>query len=247
MEKWRQGETLSRTVMLPSFYFFTLAILSLLLPLSLLFLARLSTARQLLPFIPHPTLSSTIISFLVEFNPLCFTYSSSLSAYWPFSTLTALGVLQLCVGTGVEATIAAGVWLVGAGEGSLTWAQRALFFVELHEMTLFWSRLVVRPVVDDTVYGENREETAAQRGVTGAAFGVVWWWRLRDELEILGSAVRVKKEVGVAIEITDIVCLSLYYITVVMGVVRLEKGLVWVVKLVMVGDTVECVDSSEKV
>ncbi|XP_068663077.1 uncharacterized protein [Aristolochia californica] len=261
MEKWRQGEKLSRTLLMPSFYFFTLAILSLLSPLSLVLLARLSTARQLLPVMPHPTPSSTIISFLVDLNPplvhiLVFSISllalldsltgrdirPSLLVSW-----TALWVLQLCVGVGIEATIVAGEWPLESGECRLTWAQRTLFFVGLHEMTIFWMRTVVRPLVDDTVYGENREETAAQRVVTGATFGAVWWWRLRDEVEILGLVVSLKKEVAAGIDITDFICLSLYYITVVMGVVRLVKGMVWVGKLCMVRANVQSVDNSDKV
>ncbi|KAG9457868.1 hypothetical protein H6P81_002376 [Aristolochia fimbriata] len=263
MEKWKGAEKrpISRTVLVSSFHLFTLAILGLLLPLSLLLLARLSNAPQLLPFIPHPSLPFTIISFLVDFHPpLLHILISSICLLALLHALTgrdirpsilvswtALWVLQFCVGTAVEATIFAGVWPVVAGEGRLTWDQRALFFIGLHETTLFWSRTVVRPLVDDTVYGESREETAAQRVVMGAAFGVVWWWRLKDEVEILGLVVEEKAKVGMAIDVTDFVCLSLYYITLGMGAVRIVKGMVWLLKLCIVRETAQCIDNGDKV
>lgn len=68
------------------------------------------------------------------------------------------------------------------------WVERVAFLMGVYETMLHWMRVFVKPVVDNTVYGQVEvevevEEGRAQRPVIGAAFGGLWLWMLRDEVE----------------------------------------------------------------
>ena len=60
---------------------------------------------------------------------------------------------------------------------------RVVFLLGLHETMQVWARMVVRPVVDDTVFGvAAREEKWVERVVVAASLGALWWWRLREDV-----------------------------------------------------------------
>lgn len=83
---------------------------------------------------------------------------------------------------------------------------------------------MVKPVVDDTVFGILAEEIRwAERVAMAAALAGLWWWRLRDEVESLVGIVEVKKELLVA----DFIGWWLYYLTVTIGMVRIVKAIMW--------------------
>ncbi|QCE13174.1 hypothetical protein DEO72_LG11g167 [Vigna unguiculata] len=56
--------------------------------------------------------------------------------------------------------------------------------------------MVVRHVVDDTVFGVEREVRLVERVVVAASLGGLWWWRFRDDVESLVVMVRVSDFVG---------------------------------------------------
>ncbi|KAL5983538.1 hypothetical protein ACLOJK_017625 [Asimina triloba] len=239
-----QKQQLGATILALSFHTFTTILITLILPLSFLLLARLSTAQNLLLFSsPSPTPSSIILSLFIDTTPpLIHTYVLTISLttlLWSFRASTPrpnlyvswvfLCVLQLGVGLGIEATIAAGMESAARAccdsGGFATLLRRGLFFVGLHETMVFWSRTVVRPVVDDTVYGAETEEWGVEKVATSAAFGGVWWWKLEKEVEGL-----VEGELVVGMGVVDFAGCLVYYITVMVGMLRFVKGCIWLSK-----------------
>lgn len=123
-------------------------------------------------------------------------------------------------------------------ESFLTSIRGLLFVVGLYETTLYWSKSVVKPVVEDTVMmmgltssssgskEEEEEETKIRwfdRVGLGVSFGALWWWRLRDHVE---SLVVVTDDH--AAKVAGFVGFGLYYLTVSIGVIRAFTGVMWV-------------------
>ncbi|KAF8039713.1 hypothetical protein BT93_B2049 [Corymbia citriodora subsp. variegata] len=253
---------LNSFILKQSFHVLTVTLLSLLLPLSFLLLARLSCvsyyssvfADSIPEIIPFP------LSFLFNANPsplhalvAVFTVCTLLHGLTGRITLltersppppgaalyrahlpvawAVLCALQACVGLGIEGTIAAGVDgsapRLGSAERNLL--SKAIFFLGLHETTAYWSRAVVRPVADDTVFGGAlADEGLLGRAAVAAGFGGLWWWRLRGEVEAMVVVPEVKKELMMAVGAVDFLGWWLYYLTVTIGMVRIVKGLMWV-------------------
>ncbi|KAL5707531.1 hypothetical protein ACHQM5_018425 [Ranunculus cassubicifolius] len=161
-----------------------------------------------------------------------------------------LCTLQVCVGLGIEGTIAAGIWNLeydfeyDVPNENYMFIVRFFFLVGLLETMLHWSRTFVRPVVDDTVFGRAKGEERwwVERLVMGASFGVLWWWRLRDEVEGLVVVVETKRGLEMGLGISDFVSWWLYYLTVTIGVVRLARGLLWFGKVMFVRRRIEVCD-----
>ncbi|XP_073304224.1 uncharacterized protein [Primulina huaijiensis] len=236
-----------------TFHILTNALLSLLLPLSFLLLARLATANYFQSASDkYPTQNPTsllcslflnkrltILHVLVSVisaatlaqgltGKTTFLSQPSLRRHRLYAAWILLCVLQLCVGSGIEGSIAAGVEgsSLGQEKGMLC---RVLFFLGLHETTRFWWRTVVKPVVDDTVLGVYREEEGrVVKVVIGVGFGWLWWWRVREEVEALALAAEVRRELMMGIGVADFVGWWLYYITVTVGMVSIVKGLIGV-------------------
>ncbi|KAI3460750.1 hypothetical protein Pfo_017413 [Paulownia fortunei] len=240
------------------FQILTTTLLSLLLPLSFLLLARLSTAHYLLSVsdnypTPHPTSfvcsfflytkKPTILHLLVSVisvsslthaltGKITFLSQSPehltrprLYAAWIF-----LCVLQVCVGLGIEGSIAAGIDGSGFGQEN-SYLCRVVFFFGLHETMLFWGRAVVKPVVDDTIFGYWRKEGWVEKVAIGLSYGWLWWWRLREEVESLVVVPEVKRELMMGIGVADFMGWWLYYLTVTIGMVRVVKGLICTVMI----------------
>ncbi|OVA16778.1 hypothetical protein BVC80_1543g233 [Macleaya cordata] len=250
-EKWEQkGKRffLNPILRIP-FYIFTLTLLSLLLPLSFLLLARLSTAQYPSPppsFILsvflniNPALLQSLLSF-VSVTALVYgltgqftllngsTFQPRLHIAWLF-----LCVLQVSVGLGIEAIVVAGVWPedYGVGRRSML-VSRLVFFIGLHETMLHWSRTVVRPVVDDTIFGASRGEWWIEKVAVSASFGALWMWRLRNEVEALVRVVEIKRELLIGFGMSDFISWWLYYLTVAIGLVRIVKGFIWFGKVLL--------------
>ncbi|KAH0765785.1 hypothetical protein KY285_001656 [Solanum tuberosum] len=150
-------------------------------------------------------------------------------------------ILQICVGLGIEGSIAAGVdaYEIGYERGFLT---RAIFFLGLNETMFFWSNIFVKPVVDDTVFGILRENKWIEKAALAMSFGGLWWWRLRDEVEFLVVVVEKKRDLLISIGLADFVGWWLYYLTVTIGMIKIVKSLVWVV-YVMFGRRVVDIDN----
>ncbi|XP_042059729.1 uncharacterized protein LOC121804297 [Salvia splendens] len=251
----RCAATTAVAVVRQPFQIITTTLLSLLLPLSFLLLARLATAHYLLSVSedqsPTPPVSFIAAYLLYSKTPtiLHFTVSiisvSSLSYAltgkttfpgWSsaepltrprlYVSWLLLAVLQLCVGVGIEGTVAAGVEGSSFGEEG-SFICRLVFFFGLHEIMLFWRRAVVKPVVDDTVFGGGwRVEGRLEKAVVGLSYGGLWWWRLREEVEALVVVAEVKREMMLGIGVVDFVGWWLYYVAVTVGMVRVVKGLI---------------------
>lgn len=111
---------------------------------------------------------------------------------------------------------------------------RVMFFLGLHEVMLMWFRVVVKPVVDDTVFGVYvEEEKWSERTVVAVTFGLMWWWRLRDEVESLVVVAEVKRNLLIRLGGSDIVNWWMYYICVVIGIVKIFRGILYFVNMLI--------------
>ncbi|XVF32898.1 hypothetical protein REPUB_Repub17cG0122700 [Reevesia pubescens] len=237
-----------------SFHLLTITLLSLLLPLSFLLVARLSCVNYILNAItsnPSQSSSSFLLSFYFYTNPallylfvsvvsiatlfhgltgkITFVSESSDAVYRPrlYTAWIVLCMLQVSVGLGIEGSIASGIDGAGFGvERSLL--SRIIFFLGLHEIMLLWFRTVVKPVVDDTIFGGARAERWVHRASIGLTVGTFWWWKLRDEVESLVVVAEAKKELSMNIEMADFLGWWLYYLTVTIGMVRVVKAFLWI-------------------
>ena len=238
------------------FYLLTLTLLSLLLPLSFLLLARLSSAQyylqNLITWYYHSP--PYLLSLALHINP-CILYllvsivsvaslihgltgkitlmrESPSTVLQPrlYTAWILLCAFQVCVGLGIEGSIEAGVYdfdidsSFGVERSLLS---RVIFLLGLHETTQVWSKMVVRPVVDDTVFGVARKERWVERVAMAASLGTLWWWKLREDVETLVVMAEAKKEQLMDVGMADFVGWWLYYVTVTIGMVRVVKGLMW--------------------
>lgn len=242
-----------------TFRIVTTALLSLLLPLSFLLLARLSTAHYLVAVSgkfsigwPEPSAvvsfiflyaNSTVLYFLISFvSVAAFVHvflNGRVTTFFISRSTTVLPArlyvawillftLQVCVGLGLEGSIIAGIDGTGfSRETNLV--SRVIFFLGLHETMRFWSKSVVKPVVDDTVTGGYCvvEERWVERVAMAASFGSLWWWRLRDEIDSLVVVAELKRELPEGVAMVDFVGWWLYHLTVSVGVLRILKSAVW--------------------
>ncbi|MED6147661.1 hypothetical protein PIB30_045829 [Stylosanthes scabra] len=198
----------------------------------------LSLALRISPSLLYILVSIlTLASFIHAFtgNITIFTRSSSSSSSFQPRLYTAwilLCAFQVCVGLGIEGSIQAGFYDDDEDEGGFerSLLSRVVFLLGLHETTHVWSKMVVRPVVDDTVFGGvgPRKERWVERAVMAASLGTLWWWKLREDVETLVMMVEVKKEQFMDVGIGDFIGWCLYYVTVTIGIIKIVKALMWI-------------------
>ncbi|KAL1341204.1 hypothetical protein HN51_027688 [Arachis hypogaea] len=153
---------------------------------------------------------------------------SSRTSFHLYIAWILLCAFQFCIGLGIEGSIVAGVYDSESSFGAeRSLISRVIFLFGLHETTQVWSRFVVRPVVDTTVYGVARKERWIERVAAATSLGLMWWWRLRDEVETLVVMAQVKREQLLDVGLADFVGWWLYYLTVTIGMVRVIKGVMW--------------------
>lgn len=252
-----------------TFRIVTTALLSLLLPLSFLLLARLSTAHYLLAVAGNFSIgwpeqsglvsflflyaNSTVVYFLISLisvaafvhvflnGRVTISFFSSRPSWWSsavprqYAAWILLFTLQLCVGLGLEGSIIAGIDGTGFNRET-NFVSRVIFFLGLHETMRFWSKSVVKPVVDDTVTGGCCcvvEEKWVERVAMAAGFGSLWWWRLRDEIDSLVVVAELKRQLPEGVAMVDFVGWWLYHLTVSVGVLRILKSVVWLAMLLL--------------
>ncbi|KAL1312753.1 hypothetical protein HN51_039349 [Arachis hypogaea] len=179
----------------------------------------------------------TVASLIYGFtggNITLFTYSSSSSSFKPrlYTAWILLCAFQVCVGLGIEGSIQAGFYDDDGDSGpgvKRSLLSRVVFLLGLHETTHVWSKMVVRPVVDDTVFGvEARKERLVERVVMAASLGSLWWWKMREDVETLVVMGEVKKEQFMDVGMGDFVGWCLYYVTVIIGIIKILKALMWI-------------------
>lgn len=148
--------------------------------------------------------------------------------------------LQVCAVLGIEGRIAAGI--DGSNNTNVgmerTLLNRLIFFLGLHEKMLHWSRVVVRPVVDDTIFRVATEERWAKRVALVVSFGTLWWWKLRDEVESLVAVAEFKGSSNQVLilsrsGVAGFVAWCLYYLTVTIGMIKIVKGFMWLGMLLL--------------
>ncbi|XP_010413102.1 PREDICTED: uncharacterized protein LOC104699495 [Camelina sativa] len=160
-------------------------------------------------------------------------------AFYPHVSIAwvTLFLVQVSVGLGLQTTISNGL-IIGSERNFLS---RLVFFFGLHEVMLLWCRVIVRPVVDNTLLGgedgQRREETLVERVALAVSCGTLWWWKLRDEVEALVGVAEAKRallllllpidgnvDVSFDVGTLDFVNWWLYYMVVTIGMVRIVKG-----------------------
>uniref|UniRef100_A0A7N0ZX82 Transmembrane protein n=1 Tax=Kalanchoe fedtschenkoi TaxID=63787 RepID=A0A7N0ZX82_KALFE len=261
---WRGRRCCDLDAVRGPFAFMTITILSLLVPLSFLLLARFSCDSYLLSFAAtsdharwsgggdnasasasptvsffrctNPFLVQVLVSIIslaalfhsmtgrsiIQDEPKGLWFRPRLYAAWIF-----LSTLQVCVGLGIECSVHAGRCKVELGN-EIGLLSRVVFLLGLHEAMVHWSRSVVKPVVDDTVFGGLMEERLMQKVASAAGCGWLWWWRLRDEVENLVVVAEIKHQLGMSVGPGDFISWWLYYLIVTIGLVRLVRSFIWV-------------------
>lgn len=252
--------------MVKPFRLVTTTLLSLLLPLSFLLLSRLSSASFLFSLIKSPPQKESSFFFFSIFhyaNPAILYAVGSLTSvyalvlglttkitatdpnrsipFYPHVSIAwlTLFLVQISVGLGLEGAVSNGL-IIGSERNFLS---RLVFFFGLHEVMLLWYRVIVRPVVDNTLSvggddGQRREETVVERVALAVSCGTLWWWKLRDEVEALVGVAEAKRallllllpidgNVSLDVGMVDFVNWWLYYMVVTIGMVRIVKGSLW--------------------
>ncbi|KAJ4967702.1 hypothetical protein NE237_014403 [Protea cynaroides] len=226
------------------FYIIILSLLSLIFPLAFLLLARLANAFYILSFTSPPPSTLFPLSSLLYINTkllhLLVSVISITALLWsllgPTTTLvfkahfyTAWAFLctfHVCVVLGIQGSLAAGLWTVDLGViDSRNLMSPVVFFIGLHETMFHWSRAIVRPVVDNTMFGVLREERWVERVAMAASFGGLWWWGLKTKVEALVVILELKRDLLMHVELADLINCWLYYLTVMIALVRLAWGL----------------------
>ncbi|CAE6080498.1 unnamed protein product [Arabidopsis arenosa] len=245
-KRWREAEQL----VIEQFRLITTTLLSLLLPLSFLLLSRLSSTAFLLSLSSPPQNSDyfflntipallyAVVSIITVHTIIhCLITKIRTSADNPRVSIAwlILLILQFSVGLGFQITMSKGVNGIVNGNNH-NFLTRLLFFFGLHEVILQWYRVIVKTVVESG-FGRREEETVVERVALAASCGALWWWKLREEVEALIGVMEVKRallllSIDVDYNLNSIVDLGtvdfwnwlLYYMIVMIGVVRIVKG-----------------------
>ncbi|KAI3878952.1 hypothetical protein MKX03_037349 [Papaver bracteatum] len=225
-EEWEQKvmRFFMNPILRVPFYIFTLTILSLLLPLAFLFLARLSYVKYppslpfsyFLPPFVNLKLALLLQSLLSFFSvtalvhglteKLTLMYGSipiqpHLHIAWIF--LSA----QVTVGLWINAIFVSGVW----PDRDYGADKKSLLISRINHCKTYW---------DNTLFGDARSEKWIEKVAISAGFGGLWLWSLRDEVEMLVPRVETKRELVIGLGISDLISLWLYCLTVIISVVR---------------------------
>ncbi|XP_010542839.1 PREDICTED: uncharacterized protein LOC104815920 [Tarenaya hassleriana] len=237
-----------------TFQMISISFLSLLVPLSFLFLSHLSLFNYHLPalstLIPtgfsHNLLSMNhplhqinvgilyiIMSFITVatlIHSLCGKTVNSVLHSRLYIGWIVLFAVQSCIAIGIRGTVSVSLDGRSFLESQERWVwnwTRVMFFLGLHEVMLTWFRMVVKPVVDDTIFGGYTEERWSERAVVAATFGAMWWWKLRKEVEGLAAVAEIKRKLLIGLEVLDYVNWWMYYVCAVIGLVKVLRGILW--------------------
>ncbi|XP_010474670.1 PREDICTED: uncharacterized protein LOC104754229 [Camelina sativa] len=250
-EETQKNQRSSWSLLRP-FQMISVSLLSLLVPLSFLFLSRLSLSSFSAPVtvsgvfsllhqvdvgVLYTILSPIIVSTLIHNlsgKPECSVLHAHLYICW-----IVLFIVQACVAFGIEGTMSTTMSINTDTSFSLASQERwvlvrVMFFLGLHEVMLMWFRVVVKPVVDDTVFGVYvEEERWSERAIVAVTFGLMWWWRLRDEVESLVVVAEVKRNLLIRLGGLDFLNWWMYYICVGIGLVKIFKAFLFFVNMLI--------------
>ncbi|KAI4319368.1 hypothetical protein MLD38_032972 [Melastoma candidum] len=250
---WKENSMSAILLLSEPFYIVSTVLLTLLLPLAFLLLSRLSSASYFLS-VSHDSSSAVdpypvcyLLSLFVDTNPtLLLTLLSSIGIAtlvhslagvisptrsmhqpsrlylaWVLACASQLFVWSICLWFEQSLASAYDDSSLADEMGLLT---QFMFFLGLHDTMIYWCRVIVKPIVDETVLGFRREERWAERAAVVASFGGLWWWRLREEVEAVAVVADVKMELLMGVGWVDSVSWWLYYLTVAIGMVRVVKA-----------------------
>ncbi|CAK9310174.1 unnamed protein product [Citrullus colocynthis] len=229
------------------FHLLTVTLLTLSLPLAFLLFCRLVRFHYLHAFLPLSTPLPSILSadriFLLVLISLISTAaffdnllgksillptkSSGLSAAW-----FVLCALQIGMALGIDQGTEISIDASSLGLRRSLWC-RLMFFLGLHTAMIQWSKVAVKPVVDDTVFGAPMEENWSERIAMAVSFGGLWWWRLRDEAESPAMVAENMMELLIDPTMADFCGLALYYLIVAIGFVKILRSFVWFLKFLL--------------
>ncbi|XP_038896858.1 uncharacterized protein LOC120085080 isoform X2 [Benincasa hispida] len=210
-QKWLQNPI---SLFKKLFHLLTLTLLTLSLPLSFLLFCRLVRSHYLHALLP---LSTPLPSILSVDRVLLLSLISLISV------AMALGIDQ-----GMEIVID----VSSLGLRRSLWC-RLMFFLGLHTTMIHWSKVAVKSVVDDTVFGAPMEESWSERIAMAVSFGGLWLWRLRDEAESPAIVAENMMELLMDPTMVDFCSLALYYLIVAIGFVKTLRSFVWFLKFLL--------------
>lgn len=242
-----------------SFQCGTIILLSLLIPLSFIVLARLSVTRYLIATSDYTEPDTLLVRLFLYVNPTflhllaplvsIFAMTQCLTGQTLFDLMISksrlyvswflLFTFQICTCIGIEGSIVVGIDGTSFSHERLCLLTRSLFFMGLHETTLFWSKKVVKPVVDDTVFGVETKDKYVEKLAMAMSFGILWWCKLGDEVESLVVVAEVKRDLFGSVGLVDFVGWWLYYVTVAIGMVKVVKALIWLNFVLFCGNVVD--------
>lgn len=231
------------------FHLFTVTILTVSLPLSFLLFCSLVRSRYLQAFLPSDSSSSSnwivyadrvlllalislvaISAFLDNLlgKSIVLAKTTGLNAAW--LVLCALQV-GMTLGIDEEMEVVA-IDALSLGLRRNLWC-RSMLFLGLHTAMIHWSKVAVKPVVDDTVFGAPVEESWSERIAMAVSFGGLWWWRLRDEAESPAIVAENMTELLMNPTMADFAGWILYYLIVAIGFVKILRIFLWFLKFLI--------------
>ncbi|XP_038896857.1 uncharacterized protein LOC120085080 isoform X1 [Benincasa hispida] len=242
-QKWLQNPI---SLFKKLFHLLTLTLLTLSLPLSFLLFCRLVRSHYLHALLPLSTPLPSILSvdrvlllslislisvaaFLDNLlgKSILPTKSSGLTAAW-----LVLCALQVAMALGIDQGMEIVIDVSSLGLRRSLWC-RLMFFLGLHTTMIHWSKVAVKSVVDDTVFGAPMEESWSERIAMAVSFGGLWLWRLRDEAESPAIVAENMMELLMDPTMVDFCSLALYYLIVAIGFVKTLRSFVWFLKFLL--------------
>lgn len=217
------------------FHKVSLTLLSLLLPLSFLLLARISS-----PSLSSPSITLCVSYFLllslVGFVSLSTLYHA-LTGRIPHLPLcvswTILFIFQASVSFGIESSFAAGVRPITAvSTCRVPWIAYSIFFIGLYETMMTWVKALVKPVADDTIFMSSVNDVVIDKVFVGLAYSVLWLKLLKNEMEPLVMAVR-KEELVMHGGWNGLLLWLIGYATTIAGLMKIIYGAVWIMEKIL--------------
>ncbi|KAM0954485.1 hypothetical protein DsansV1_C01g0011531 [Dioscorea sansibarensis] len=240
-----QKPSLTASIVLKhGFHKVSLTLLSLLLPLSFLLLARISSPSLLSPSITL-CVSYFLLLSLVAMVSLSTLYRV-LTGHIPHLPLcvswTILFIFQALVSFGIESSFSAGVRPVtGVSTCRIPWIAYSIFFIGLYEMMTTWVNALVKPVADDTIFMSRINDVVVDKVFIGLAYTVLWLKVLKNEMEPLVLVVG-KEELVMHGGWRGFLFWLIGYVTTIAGLMKIIHGAVCIMEKILF---FQCRDAEE--
>ncbi|XP_020586542.1 uncharacterized protein LOC110028857 [Phalaenopsis equestris] len=139
-----------------------------------------------------------------------------------------LCLFQACITFGIEAMIRAGFQPLEniSGIANCTWLKRILLFIGIYDQMILWKTMLVKPVVDDTIFDGETKEGGMEMFVMGLSFSGLWQLLLQREVEPL-FWVLGRGGLRNGLDWCDFIPWLVTFATLLTGFVRAVKVIVW--------------------